>query len=181
MKNTFVDDGKYIMHRSHKYIKKVWKNGRWRYYYKDKNIKFLDNAAAKIGLNAMEKYNQSYSSYNKARKAYEDYSNAKEGSSKVLTRRRLNMQKAKETAEKAYIKYYTTPLGKLERTTTYEVGKSAVKQIINNIKNKAWNLTPFEVAAMKRKAPFKVSTNNTLKATRRVETVTVPSDKLYKK
>lgn len=23
----------YLMHRSHKYVKKVWKNGSWRYYY----------------------------------------------------------------------------------------------------------------------------------------------------
>ena len=181
MKNTFVDDSQYIMHRSHKYIKKVWKNGRWRYYYKDKNIKFLDNAAAKIGLNAETKWYEANQAYNKAFRERETYKSARNrglGSSQVMIRRNQNYEKAVETYNKAYVQYRSTPIGKYNKIFSQDInsGKSFVKSVIDNIKNKTW-----EVSAPKRKAPFKVSTNNALRATRRVETVIAPSDKLYKK
>lgn len=35
MKNYYETDATdYILHKQHKYIKKVWKNGKWRYFYK---------------------------------------------------------------------------------------------------------------------------------------------------
>ena len=39
-----------------KYIKREWKNGRWKYYYDDREIKVLGTIADKAGANVTTRY-----------------------------------------------------------------------------------------------------------------------------
>lgn len=41
-----------------KYTKREWKNGRWKYYYNDKEIKVANAVSEKAGINAKTRYEQ---------------------------------------------------------------------------------------------------------------------------
>lgn len=58
----------YLMHKQHKYIKRVWKNGKWRYYYKSITGKWKD-------ANGMNKLSE-WSGENLRTKAINSYNNA---------------------------------------------------------------------------------------------------------
>lgn len=41
-----------------KYVKREWKNGRWKYYYNDKEVKVANAISEKTGVNAKTRYEQ---------------------------------------------------------------------------------------------------------------------------
>ena len=97
--STVGDD--YICHRSHKYISRVWKNGKWQYYYANvKNgLSSLSNRLRRVGNNIAQ-FAQNTANYN-ANKQQRNMYAAKQ----TISGEQANKYKAKysENAAKARI------------------------------------------------------------------------------
>ena len=79
-----------LMHKSHKYIKRYWKNDKWRYVYKDskgkeKDLKVLSKLADLAGADEKEQYRRVNEKYEKA-----GYKGLDEETALNYTHRRIN-------------------------------------------------------------------------------------------
>ena len=127
----------YLMHKQHKYIKRVWKNGKWRYYYESKSgkrtdLKLLSTLSDWYGEDELERNRRAglnqFSNYvkNTVTNRYNpNYSNGSD------TDQALNAYKAKNQFRKldskvdeTYKEYTNTPRYKLKKTAT-ETAKKA--------------------------------------------------------
>lgn len=128
-----------LIHRSHKYTKKVYKNGYWRYYYGyDKSSNPVERIADKLG------YDERMTAYAASRNKYyaEDYYNHVDKVSKDPKYSAKNVQDfiqgTKDSARKdvkreklewktQLNKYKSTPLYKIDKTI--DEGKDYVEKV----------------------------------------------------
>lgn len=129
----------------HKYIKREWKNGHWRYYYSakpDNNIK--ETIRRVSGQTAKEYANEKIRDYNRAKANSEGYSKIQtdptrqkfynESKEKAL---RDDAAAKGALANKAIRDYYKTPLGQVQKAKdAIETGRNKVADILANASEK---------------------------------------------
>lgn len=116
-----------IIHRSHKYESKYWKNGRWHYIY---GLQDLYRQQGYKRTNHGDRLNQQYS-----RDTDKIFSSTKKitfnGDQKVTLRDRGKLERATDSAKRK-LRYKTAPLqGKVRQT------KKAADNVMNKISKQA--------------------------------------------
>lgn len=134
-----------------KYIKKVWKNGKWKYYYDHDQLKddlgvdekeamekaedTLNTTAALMTV-ASEANRKNVKDAAERAKEFDDPSKATAYNNKYESEAKENMRKHEDNYNKAYdnfqkakAEYYKTPLGKIEKAA--EKAKKWISKIFN--------------------------------------------------
>lgn len=136
--------------KDHKYIRREWKNGRWRYYYSKTPDKSLGGTIRRIsGLDAREYADQAKRQYETKKMlsdTYERFSYSKDPLVQKYRKRFLNdMRRAEAERDDAVRQYEKTPLGKLEKTgqkvssitqDTIDSGRYIVESILDDASRK---------------------------------------------
>ena len=117
-----------LMHRSHKYIKREWKNGKWRYYYESKSGKRHDLKVASAASDFMGE-DERKKFYNALDRYKESFENGVANGYR-MSKENLSKQEKKEIENinalyKARYNYLKTPIGKIEYAS--EATKEAIK------------------------------------------------------
>lgn len=140
--------------KNHKYIKREWKNGRWRYYYSKTPDKSLGGTIRRIsGLDARGYADQARRQYETKKMlsdTYERFSYSKDPLVQKYRKRFINeTNQAKAEADNAARQYEKSLLGKLEKTSqkissitqsTIDSGRDIVDSILNNASKKIQSL-----------------------------------------
>ena len=132
--------------KDHKYIRREWKNGRWRYYYSKTPDKSLGGTIRRIsGLDAREYADQAKRQYETKKMlsdTYERFSYSKDPLVQKYRKRFLNdTRRAEAERDNAARQYEKTPLGKLEKAgqkvssitqDTIDSGRYIVESILDD-------------------------------------------------
>lgn len=105
---NFGDNSDYLEHRSHKYISRKWKNGKWRYTYYNpkKKVEDVIGISAKKEYQKLSKDNDYYA--DQYRKTYKTNT---ESQNKTLLKK---VDDSGWGSIKAYKTYSKSPVGKID-------------------------------------------------------------------
>lgn len=131
--------------KNHKYLKREWKNGRWRYYYSTNYDKSLRGTIRRIsGADARGYANEKIGEYERSKANADGYNKIQ---TDPIRKKYYTQSKANELYEDAYLKgklarqaidrYYKTPLGQVQKAKDIiENGRNKVADILDSASKK---------------------------------------------
>jgi len=177
----------YICHRSHKYISRVWKNGKWNYIYA--NVKTAGNNIQTIANNT-KNYKSNEEAYATEKKnanaAYNDtklYRNAsKRYSQMARSNEQATIAAAKRGDIETQISQDTEGLSNSQKALVLKQAEEKRRKdmiVSNNNAKKYKNAMDNSVQGKTKSAANKVSSSAAVKKTKKKTKVTVDSLKKY--